>query len=199
MACRMRTMISLVVVYLVLSSNLEWRNIVLGAAIALGVMALLPALSGERKCRGFLGAFPAMVQYAGILGYDLVKSGIQVARIVLNPDLPIRPGIVAVPSNCRSDLGRALSAHAMTLTPGQLVVGIDDEGVMPSRICLRPKKPGRGCSIGYFCRRPEGWRYEKRSFAHGSKAMEGRPREREGEWSLFLISSCTFLCRFMLF
>lgn len=130
MACRMRTMISLVVVYLVLSANLEWRNIVLGAAIALGVMALLPAPSGERECRGFLGAFPAMVQYAGILGYDLVKSGIQVARIVLNPDLPIRPGIVAVPSNCRSDLGRALSAHAMTLTPGQLVVGVDDEGVM---------------------------------------------------------------------
>lgn len=130
MACLMRTMISLVVVYLALSANLEWRNIVLGAAIALGVMALLPAPSGERKCRGFLGAFPAMVQYAGILGYDLVKSGIQVARIVLNPDLPIRPGIVAVPSNCRSDLGRALSAHAMTLTPGQLVVGVDDEGVM---------------------------------------------------------------------
>ena len=130
MGCRMRTMLPLMTAYLLLSANLEWRNISLSIAITLGIMALLPRSSEERRCRGFLGALLAVIQYVGVLGYDLVKSGLQVARIVLNPALPIRPGIVAVPTDCRSDLGRALSAHAVTLTPGQLVVGIDEDGVM---------------------------------------------------------------------
>lgn len=130
MACRMRTMFFLTLAYLMLSANLEWGNIILGAAIAGGVMVLLPESTEDRECRGVLSAVPALFQYAAILGYDLVKSGIQVARIVLNPKLPIRPGVVAVSADCRSDLGRALSAHAMTLTPGQLVMGIDEHGVM---------------------------------------------------------------------
>lgn len=130
MACRMRTMFFLTLAYLMLSANLEWGNIILGAAIAAGVMTLLPRSTEVRACRGLLSAVPAFFQYGAILGYDLVKSGIQVARIVLNPKLPIRPGVVAVSADCHSDLGRALSAHAMTLTPGQLVMGIDEQGVM---------------------------------------------------------------------
>jgi multicomponent Na+:H+ antiporter subunit E len=48
----------------------------------------------------------------------------------LNPKLPIRPGIIAIDSGCSSELGAALSAHALSITPGELVIGIDDEGVM---------------------------------------------------------------------
>lgn len=130
MACHLRTLIPLLVAYLVLSANLAWNNILLGAVLAVGVSALLPRGAGERKCRGILMALPAILQYAAILGFDLIRSGIQVARIVLTPEMPIRPGIIPVPSDCGSELGRALSAHAVTLTPGQLVVGIDADGVM---------------------------------------------------------------------
>lgn len=130
MNCHLRTLVPLMVSYLVLSANLAWNNLLLGAALALGVSALLPWGKGERECRGILAALPAILQYAVILGFDLIRSGIQVARIVLTPEMPIRPGILPVPSECRSDLGRALSAHAVTLTPGQLVVGMDDDGVM---------------------------------------------------------------------
>jgi len=130
MACQMRTMFFLILAYLLLTANPEWSNVVLGAAVAVLVMALIPRTADVRECQGFLKVVPAALQYGVILGVDLVKSGIQVARIVLHPKLPIRPGIVAVPAGCRSDLGRALSAHAMTLTPGQLVVGIDESGIL---------------------------------------------------------------------
>jgi multicomponent Na+:H+ antiporter subunit E len=49
---------------------------------------------------------------------------------VLNPRLPLRQGIIAIPSGCQSELGTALSAHAITLTPGEMVVEIDADGVM---------------------------------------------------------------------
>jgi multicomponent Na+:H+ antiporter subunit E len=72
----------------------------------------------------------ALVLYLVILVYDVIASGIQVARIVLDPALPIKPGIVAIPSQCDSEMGTALSAHAITLAPGEMVVEIDERGVM---------------------------------------------------------------------
>jgi multicomponent Na+:H+ antiporter subunit E len=60
----------------------------------------------------------------------LVTSGIQVARLVIDPKLPIQPGIVAIPSRAKTELGEALSAHAISLTPGELVVEIGDDGIL---------------------------------------------------------------------
>jgi multicomponent Na+:H+ antiporter subunit E len=72
----------------------------------------------------------ALMRYLVKLVYDVVASGIQVARIVMDPALPIKPGIVSIPSECESEMGTALSAHAITLAPGEMVVEIDEKGVM---------------------------------------------------------------------
>jgi multisubunit Na+/H+ antiporter MnhE subunit len=37
---------------------------------------------------------------------------------------------VAIPVKCESDLNRALSAHAITLTPGEMVVEVAEDGTM---------------------------------------------------------------------
>jgi multicomponent Na+:H+ antiporter subunit E len=42
--------------------------------------------------------------------------------------MPIRPGILAVRSGCRTKSGLALSAHAITVTPGEMVVEIGRDG-----------------------------------------------------------------------
>ncbi len=57
-------------------------------------------------------------------------SGIQTARLVLSPSLPIKPGVLRIPSDTETDLGAALSAHAITLTPGEMVVEMDSDNVM---------------------------------------------------------------------
>ena len=72
----------------------------------------------------------ALGKYALLLVYDLVISGIKVARIVLDPALPINPGIVAIQSKCRSESATALNAHALTITPGESVVEMSEDGVM---------------------------------------------------------------------
>jgi len=72
----------------------------------------------------------ALVRYLVKLVYDVLASGIQVARIVMDPALPIKPGIVSIPSECDSEMGTALSAHAITLAPGEMVVEMDEKGVM---------------------------------------------------------------------
>lgn len=51
-------------------------------------------------------------------------------RIILHPKLPIKSGIIAIPSTSESELGRALSAHAISLPPGELFVEMDENGTM---------------------------------------------------------------------
>ncbi|PJF32139.1 MAG: hypothetical protein CUN51_00480 [Candidatus Thermofonsia Clade 1 bacterium] len=63
---------------------------------------------------------------------EITRSSFDVARRVLDPKLPMQPGIIAVPTQdeTQDDTIAALSAHAITITPGQLAVEFDGAKVM---------------------------------------------------------------------
>ncbi len=125
-----RTIIILLVIYLALTGNLEPGNIVLGALVATAAAVLVRPRGGRMDPRHLPVALWAIARYIALLAADVVKSGIVVARIVLDPKLPIRPGIVAIETGCESELGTALSAHALSITPGELVIGISKDGIL---------------------------------------------------------------------
>ena len=125
-----RLLLPLAAVYLLLTGNLEPINLLFGLAIGAGVTLLWRPRLGAGDWSYAPMSFLALAKYAGLLAVDVVRSGINVARVVLSPALPIRPGIIAIPSNARSELGTALSAHAITITPGEMVMEIDEQGVM---------------------------------------------------------------------
>jgi multicomponent Na+:H+ antiporter subunit E len=127
---RLRLTIPLFLVYLALTSNLAWNNLLVGLVVAAGLSWLLRPSLKPFNWRRLPATLLAVLRYLLVLLADLIGSGVQVARIVLDPKLPIQPGVVAIPSGCESELATALSAHAISLTPGELVVEIDDEGVM---------------------------------------------------------------------
>ena len=52
------------------------------------------------------------------------------ARIILHPKLPIQSGIVGIRAASESELGRALSAHAISLPPGELFVEMGEDGTL---------------------------------------------------------------------
>jgi multicomponent Na+:H+ antiporter subunit E len=58
---------------------------------------------------------------------ELVKSNVNVASIVLSPDLPLNPGIVKVRTKLKNPMGRMMLANSITLTPGTLTVDMDGE------------------------------------------------------------------------
>lgn len=125
-----RTILALLVVYLALTGNLQLSNFVVGTLVAAAASLLLRPKPGRVDVRRIPGAAWATLRYLAILIRDIISSGLTVARIVLDPALPIRPGIIAIPSGCKSELATALSAHALTITPGELVIGIGPQGVM---------------------------------------------------------------------
>ena len=121
----------LFVVYLVLSGNITVPNLVVGVLIALGISRLLPPRKGATFNWKRIPSFVwALFRYIFVVIWDVLKGGITTARIVLSPKMPLKTGIIAIPSGSKSELGTALSAHATTLSPGELVVEMDAEGTM---------------------------------------------------------------------
>lgn len=134
-------------VYLALTANAQPANLVVGALIGLGAAALVRPTAERMNPRRLPGALWALARYLVILAVDIFQCGIDVARIVLDPRLPIRPGIVAIPSQMHSELGTALSAHAITITPGEMVIEIGPDGVMYTH-CLDAAKSAAAAAAG---------------------------------------------------
>ena len=65
-----------------------------------------------------------------VLLKNIVKSNIEVAKIVLNPKLPIKPGFVKIRNPLKKELNQALYANAITLTPGTLSVDVDQDFIL---------------------------------------------------------------------
>ena len=130
----LRAALLLTVTYLALTANLQLSNIVVGLLLSSLILLLLRPTAQAMKWRIGPSAAWAILRYIVVLAYDLIVSGIEVARIVLDPTLPIQQGNLAIPTNCKSESAQALSAHAITLTPGEMVVEMSDEGVMYTHV-----------------------------------------------------------------
>lgn len=119
--------------YLALTSNFEVANWVVAVAVGAVVAGLRPraATDSERlPLRRWLPALVVLLWYAIVLLWDMWRSGLIVARAVLRRKLAIDPGIVELPSHCRTPLGRAWAAHSVSVTPGELVVAIRVDGTL---------------------------------------------------------------------
>lgn len=58
--------------------------------------------------------------------WQIVISNIAIARIILDPKLPIDPSLIKVRASQADDLGKVIYANSITLTPG--TVSIDVRG-----------------------------------------------------------------------
>ena len=65
-----------------------------------------------------------IIKFIFVFLIALIKSNFDVARRVINPKLPINPGIVTYKTELKSDTAKVLLANAITLTPGTLTVDV---------------------------------------------------------------------------
>ncbi len=116
--------------YMALTANGEPLNWLLGILLAAGITALIRPNPSPIQWRALGTTLLAAGQFLLRLLWDLLVSSVGVAWLVLQKEMPLRQGIIALPSDSDSKLVTLLSAQAITLTPGELVVEIDEDGVM---------------------------------------------------------------------
>lgn len=69
--------------------------------------------------------------YVPLFVWECFKANVDVALRILNPKLPINPGIVKVKTILKSDTALTFLANSITLTPGTLCVDINaKEGIL---------------------------------------------------------------------
>jgi multicomponent Na+:H+ antiporter subunit E len=66
----------------------------------------------------------AVVTYWPWLLWQILRSGWQVARVIVHPRLPISPTFVRFRPSQRSTVGLATHANSITLTPGTITVEV---------------------------------------------------------------------------
>lgn len=80
---------------------------------------------------------PAATTYYPWLGWEIAKSAFNVARIVLDPRLPISPTMTVVAASQRTPVGLATYANSITLTPGTITTGVKADGTLTVHALVR--------------------------------------------------------------
>ena len=114
--------------WLLLTSTGKFQELVAGA-----VLALLVAVLGYKGfTRRGLGIFSPrrllnLLIYVPVFFWAMIKANFDVAYRVVHPRMPIRPGIVAIKTELKSDIGKLFLANSITLTPGTLTLDVGEE------------------------------------------------------------------------
>ena len=122
--------IMILLAYLALSTNVSAYNTLFGAVVAAAILKMIPARARAVQARDVPKGFMALVLYLGLMVKNTVMGGLQVSGMVLSPRLNLKSGVVAVDPDCDHELGQALSAHAISLSPGELLIETGEDGTM---------------------------------------------------------------------
>ena len=68
--------------------------------------------------------------YVPVFFYYVIRANLDVVYRALHPAMPIRPGIVKIRTNLRTDSAITALANSITLTPGTLTVDLTDDGTL---------------------------------------------------------------------
>ncbi|MCK5271875.1 MAG: Na+/H+ antiporter subunit E [Sedimentisphaerales bacterium] len=121
----------LMIIWLFLTWSLEIQQLIAGAVSSLILTLLLSRVYSDVPARAFNPLrWLWFILYTIEFIYYCIKANLDVAYRVLHPDLPIRPAIIKVHTNLRTDIARTFLANSITLTPGTLTVDIMEDGDM---------------------------------------------------------------------
>ena len=117
--------ILLFILWLILSTNLQSANILTGFIISFLIALLYTKLFISSKFEMINPYY--FFLYLIVLAKNLIISNFQIAKRVLSKDMKIKPAIVSVKTELKSDWKRLLLANSITLTPGTLTLDIKDD------------------------------------------------------------------------
>jgi multicomponent Na+:H+ antiporter subunit E len=144
--------------WLALTGSWTPANAVLGLALG----ALAASFAREQRRRRDISPRPLKIIWlASRFLYELLLSGLRVARLVLAPRMDLKPGIFAYPLKVDRDFEITLLANLITLTPGTLSVDVSEDRktlFVHAIDCSDPERTRRDIAEGFERRILEAFR-----------------------------------------
>lgn len=136
-------------VWVAANTTLSAPVVVTGLVLSIA-LALVFARSGSvwREVRLSPVAIVSFCIYSVRFAVEIVRANVSVLFIVFSPQINIRPAVVPVATRLKSRFGRMSLANTLVLTPGTVVVDVEEDTLMVH--CLdveEPAKPEIGQAI----------------------------------------------------
>lgn len=121
--------------WLLLSGHYDLFHITLGVISVFLVMLFNYRLKKHRfvdegQANNIELKYYTFIYYIPWLFWQLIKSGVQVALIVIKPKMPIDPVMIKIKTDLPSATSRVILANSITLTPGTLTVTMVDNDLL---------------------------------------------------------------------
>ncbi len=114
----------LAIAWAAVTGTFTFINLLFGFLLGgLALFMIRDQIGGVVHFRRFFGA----TSLALVFVFELVKSSVNVAVIVLSPSRRLEPAIFAYPLTVKSDVGITFLANLITLTPGTLSMDVSDD------------------------------------------------------------------------
>ena len=118
--------VTLYVYWLLLSGHYEPWFVVSGLVLTVAIVAFTYA-KGIVDAEGFpIERLGGGLMYWPWLAWQIALSAFNVARLILDPRLPISPGMVRVQAKQGTSVGLTTYANSITLTPGTISVEVSE-------------------------------------------------------------------------
>lgn len=124
--------VPMAVLWVLVCSDPSIGSLVVGYGLGFAILYMLNVCNIEIDRRRLPDQVSALFVYTVTLMRDIWLSSVDVAKRVLDPELPMNPGVIAVATQDETecDFTAAFSAHGITITPGELVVDFDGSHTM---------------------------------------------------------------------
>jgi multicomponent Na+:H+ antiporter subunit E len=116
--------VMLTLIWLALTGIFTYINMFIGFVISYFILWILSRNSEDK--RYFTIAFKVLGFFFFFL-YEMLKANWQVAYEVMTSHLHMKPGIVKIELEAKTDLEITLLSNLISLTPGTLVVDVSDD------------------------------------------------------------------------
>jgi multicomponent Na+:H+ antiporter subunit E len=118
--------------WMVLTWTLDWVSFIAGVLAIWGVLRFNRAtlLTDDASNPSIVHRWVRLLQFLIVLLKEIVIANIQVAKIVLDPKMPIQPSFFSYPLTLKRTANQVLYANAITLTPGTLTVDMSDDALL---------------------------------------------------------------------
>lgn len=109
-----------------------WSGIYKPLLIGLGVFSCILSLWLAQRMGFFRHAMPlrSLLRLPALWWWllrEVVKSSLEVARVVLSPSLRIEPQLVEFKTSEKTDAGKVILGNSITLSPGTVTIDLDGD------------------------------------------------------------------------
>ncbi|RUO35566.1 Na+/H+ antiporter subunit E [Aliidiomarina shirensis] len=115
----------LAVTWVVLTGDVGGINLLFGLFVGylvLGVMQRqIPSL------RGYTRRLPRLLKFIAFFSKELVVANLTVAFDIITPVWHMKPGVIAMPLEAKTELEITMVANLISLTPGTLSLDVSDD------------------------------------------------------------------------